>query len=640
MRPGFAQVLRRERVAERRGTSSATVTLEIRAAGCVPGGLRFDMRVGVDSGGTFTDFIAWDGRGLRSAKIRSTPDDPARAILAGVRSFPASEVVHGSTVATNALLQRIGARTALVTTRGFEDILELARQNRARLYDWTPAPRQGLLGDGLRFGVAERTLHDGSVLEPLLDSEVANLAARVGDAEAVAVCLLHSYANPEHERRIGEALRQADYAVSLSSEILPEYREYERAATTVVNAYVSPLMQGYIRSLRSNLPGVGLRVFQSNGGSISADEASNEAVRTVLSGPAGGLVGAAAVAEQLGIDRFITFDMGGTSTDVSLYDGEPAYTTEGAAGGLPVRVPMLDIESIGAGGGSIAFFDEGSALRVGPRSAGAVPGPICYGSGTEVTVTDANLLLGRIETGSFLEGTIQLDVDRTREYAEVAAAEAGVSVEDLALAIIRAVNAKMERAVRSVSMERGHDPRGYAMICFGGAGPLHACQLADNLGIGRVVVPAHAGVLSALGMLVADCVRDYSRSVLNQDPAAAFADLEATALNEMRDQGYADMTIIRSLDMRYVGQSYELNVPESRSDEFDSAHERRYGYCHSGRATEAVTARVKVIGKTPRSERPDLTSPSAQPRFASIHVPNGWKVQPAAGDNTILERIS
>ena len=598
------------------------------------------MRVGVDSGGTFTDFIAWDGRGLRSAKIRSTPDDPARAILEGVRSFPASEVVHGSTVATNALLQRIGARTALVTTRGFEDILELARQNRARLYDWTPAPRQGLLADGLRFGVAERTLHDGSVLEPLLDSEVANLAARVGDAEAVAVCLLHSYANAEHERRIGEALREAGYAVSLSSELLPEYREYERAATTVVNAYVSPLMQGYIRSLRSNLPGVGLRVFQSNGGSISADEASDEAVRTVLSGPAGGLVGAAAIAEQLGIDRFITFDMGGTSTDVSLYDGEPAYTTEGAAGGLPVRVPMLDIESIGAGGGSIAYFDEGSALRVGPRSAGAVPGPICYGSGTEVTVTDANLLLGRIETGSFLEGTIQLDVDRTREYAEMAATEAGVSVEDLALAIIRAVNAKMERAVRSVSMERGHDPRGYAMICFGGAGPLHACQLAENLGIGRVVVPAHAGVLSALGMLVADCVRDYSRSVLNQDPAAAFADLEATALKEMRDQGYADMTIIRSLDMRYVGQSYELNVPESRSDEFDSAHERRYGYCHSGRATEAVTARVKVIGKTPRSERPDLTSPSAQPRFASIHVPNGWKSQPAAGDNTILERVS
>ena len=598
------------------------------------------MRVGVDSGGTFTDFIAWDGRGLRSAKIRSTPDDPSRAILAGIRSFPASEVVHGSTVATNALLQRLGARTALVTTRGFEDILELARQNRAQLYDWTPPPRQSLLADGLKFGVAERTLHDGSVLEPLLDSEVATLAARVGDAEAVAVCLLHSYANPEHERRIGEALREAGYAVSLSSELLPEYREYERATTTVVNAYVSPLMQGYIRSLKSNLPAVGLRVFQSNGGSISADEASSEAVRTVLSGPAGGLVGAAAIAEQLGIDRFITFDMGGTSTDVSLYDGEPAYTTEGAAGGLPVRVPMLDIESIGAGGGSIAFFDEGSALRVGPRSAGAVPGPICYGSGTEVTVTDANLLLGRIETGSFLEGTIQLDVDRTREYVGAAAAEAGVSVEDLALAIIRAVNAKMERAVRSVSMERGHDPRDYAMICFGGAGPLHACQLAENLGIGRVVVPAHAGVLSALGMLVADCVRDHSRSVLNQDPAAAFADLEATALKEMRDQGYADITIVRSLDMRYAGQSYELNVLESRANEFDSAHERRYGYCHSGRAKEAVTARVKAIGKTPGSERPDLTSPSAQPRFASIHVPNGWKVQPVAGDNTILERVS
>lgn len=598
------------------------------------------MRVGVDSGGTFTDFIAWDGRSLRSAKVRSTPDNPALAILEGVRSFAASEVIHGSTVATNALLQRLGARTALVTTRGFEDILELARQNRANLYDWTPAPRRGLVADGKKFGVAERTLHDGTVLEPLLDAEVANIAARIGDAEAVAVCLLHSYANPEHERRIGAALRRAGYAVSLSSELLPEYREYERAATTVVNAYVSPLMQGYIRSLQASLPGVGLRVFQSNGGSISADEASAEAVRTVLSGPAGGLVGAAAVAAQLGIDRFITFDMGGTSTDVSLYDGEPAFTTEGAAGGLPVRVPMLDIESIGAGGGSIAYFDEGSALRVGPRSAGAVPGPVCYGSGTELTVTDANLLLGRIETGSFLEGTIRLDVERTREVARAAAARAGVSVEDLALAIIRAVNAKMERAVRSVSMERGHDPRDYAMICFGGAGPLHACQLAENLGIGRVVVPAHAGVLSALGMLVADCVRDYSRSVLNQDPAPAFADLEAVARREMRDQGYADVIIVRSLDMRYEGQSYELNVAESRASDFDSAHERRYGYRHAGRATEAVTARVKAIGKTTDSERPDLASRSDQPRFASIHVPNGWQVQTAAGDNTILLRVS
>lgn len=598
------------------------------------------MRVGVDSGGTFTDFIAWDGRSLRSAKVRSTPDNPALAILEGVRSFAASEVIHGSTVATNALLQRLGARTALVTTRGFEDILELARQNRANLYDWTPPPRRGLVAEGKKFGVAERTLHDGSVLEPLLDAEVASLAARVGDAEAVAVCLLHSYANPEHERRIGAVLRRAGYAVSLSSELLPEYREYERAATTVVNAYVSPLMQGYIQSLQASLPGVGLRVFQSNGGSISADEASAEAVRTVLSGPAGGLVGAAAVAAQLGIDRFITFDMGGTSTDVSLYDGEPAFTTEGAAGGLPVRVPMLDIESIGAGGGSIAFFDEGSALRVGPRSAGAVPGPVCYGSGTELTVTDANLLLGRIETGSFLEGTIRLDVERTREVARAAAARAGVSVEDLALAIIRAVNAKMERAVRSVSMERGHDPRDYAMICFGGAGPLHACQLAENLGIGRVVVPAHAGVLSALGMLVADCVRDYSRSVLNQDPAPAFADLEAVARREMRDQGYADVIIVRSLDMRYEGQSYELNVAESRASDFDSAHERRYGYRHAGRATEAVTARVKAIGKTTDSERPDLASRSDQPRFASIHVPNGWQVQTAAGDNTILLRVS
>ena len=339
------------------------------------------MRIGVDSGGTFTDFIAWDGSRLRSHKVRSTPDNPASAILAGLSRFAASAVVHGSTVATNALLQRTGARVAFVTTRGFEDLLELARQNRADLYDWTPAPRRSLVQDGKRFGIAERVLYDGSVLEPLAESEISRLLDSLGDVEAVAVCLLHSYANPAHEQRVGAALRAAGFSVSLSSEILPEYREYERAATTVVNAYLSPLMATYLHSLEAELPQAKLRVFQSNGGSISVSEASRQAVRTVLSGPAGGLIGAAAVAWTLGIEQFISFDMGGTSTDVSLYDGTPPYTTEGSAAGLPVRVPMLDIESIGAGGGSVAYFDEGCALRVGPRSAGAVPGPVCYGTG-------------------------------------------------------------------------------------------------------------------------------------------------------------------------------------------------------------------------------------------------------------------
>lgn len=596
------------------------------------------MRVGVDSGGTFTDFIAWDGSRLRSHKVRSTPADPASAILAGLKRFAASEVVHGSTVATNALLQRTGARTAFVATRGFEDLLELARQNRADLYDWTPVPRRGLIAAGQKFGLHERMLHDGSVLRPLEHSSLESLRATLGDVDSVAVCLLHSYANPVHEQLVGETLRAAGLNVSLSSEILPEYREYERAATTVVNAYVSPLMARYIGSLEASLPRTKLRVFQSNGGSISVAEASAQAARTVLSGPAGGLIGAAAIARTLGIERFISFDMGGTSTDVSLHDKLPLFTTEGSVAGLPVSVPMLDIESIGAGGGSVAYFDEGSALRVGPRSAGAVPGPVCYGSGEELTVTDANLLLGRIDAGSFPSGAIRLDEKRAREYAGEAARRAGVSVPDLASAIIRAANAKMERAIRSVSVERGHDPRDYAMLCFGGAGALHACELAAALEIPKVVVPAHAGVLSALGMLVADCVRDYSAAVFSEEPAAAFARLEAAARQDMRAQGFEAVTLSRSVDLRYEGQSYEINVPASRAADFDGIHARRFGYSHSGRPVQAVTARVRAIGRTPEADQPDLTVTSDQPRFASVYVPGGWRRRETLGSNTILER--
>ena len=598
------------------------------------------MRIGVDSGGTFTDLIAWDGSRLRSLKVRSTPDDPARAIRSGLSHFAAKEVVHGSTVATNALLQRNGARTAFVTTSGFEDLLELARQNRAHLYDWSPPERPGLVQAGKKFGISERILHDGTVLDPLSEGDVEALVEKVGAVDSVAVCLLHSYANPEHEQRVGQALRNAGYSVSLSSEILPEFREYERASTTVVNAYVSPLMRGYIQTLQRSLPGTRLRVFQSNGGSISAEEASEQAARTVLSGPAGGIVGATEVARFLGIEKFISFDMGGTSTDVALFDGELPYTTEGEAGGVPIRVPMLDIKSIGAGGGSIAYFDEGAALRVGPRSAGAVPGPICYGTGTELTVTDANLLLGRIVSGSFLEGTIQLDADRTHEIAARLAGKAGVDVNELAHAVIRAANAKMERAIRSVSVERGHNPRDYSMICFGGAGPLHACELADSLEIPRVVVPAHAGVLSAMGMLVADCVRDFSRSVLNEDPAGAFADLEDRAREDMRQQGFDDAVLVRTLDMRYEGQSYEIRVPADGADAFDDFHEQRYGYSHSGRKTQAVTARVQAIGRTKEIDRPGLAAVSDQPRFASVHVPSGWQRRETAGSNTLLERVT
>ncbi len=596
------------------------------------------MRVGVDSGGTFTDFVAWDGSALQSLKVRSTPAAPARAILQGLSRFSPNEVVHGSTVATNTLHEASGARTAFVGTRGFEDLLELARQNRAELYSWRPAHRNVLVRPEDRHGLRERMLHDGSVLERLDESEVAALTAGLGDVESVAVCLLHSYANPAHERRLGRALRAAGYSVSLSCEILPEHREYERAATTVVNAYVSPVMRRYLRSLSKSLSGARLRIFQSNGGSISASEASRQAVRTVLSGPAGGLVGATAVAQRLGIKRFISFDMGGTSTDVSLYDGAPAITTERDAAGLPVRIPMLDIESVGAGGGSVAYYDEGEALRVGPRSAGADPGPVCYGVGEELTVTDANLLLGRIEAESFTGSAIRLHAARTRDYATRTAREAGTSVEELARAVVRAANSRMERAIRAVSVQRGHDPRDYALICFGGAGALHACELADSLQIRRVVVPAHAGVLSALGMLLADCVRDYSASVLGASAGEVLNRLALTAATDMRRQGFADPDLIRTVDMRYEGQSYEISVPAERTDAFGEIHERRYGYRHPGRDAEVVTARVRAIGRTPEKDRPDFDRAAGASRFASVYVPNGWRCREAPGSHLILER--
>ena len=597
------------------------------------------MRVGVDSGGTFTDFVYWDGDSLQTRKIRSTPRDPSLAILEGLMEIHATAIVHGSTVATNTLLQRNGARTALIATRGFEDLLEIGRQNRSSLYDWNLQAQPGLVSKDQKFGVNERMLHDGSVLTPLKEADINGLLDGLSGVESVAVCLLHSYANPAHEQKIGQILREAGFSTSLSSEILPEYREYERAATTVVNAYVSPLMKQYLEMLSAALGNTQLRIFQSNGGSISAEEASSQAVRTVLSGPAGGLVGAATVAHELDIEQFISFDMGGTSTDVSLHDGRPQYTTEGEVAGLPVRVPMLDIRSIGAGGGSISYFDKADALRVGPQSAGAEPGPVCYGTGTELTVTDANLLLGRIEQGSFLSGTIQLDLERTREIASRIADKASISIEQLAEAIIRSANATMERAIRSISIERGHNPRDYTLICFGGAGALHACEIAESLEIPRLVVPAHAGVLSALGMLVADCIRDYSASVLNEEPAVVFTRLEEQARREMRQQGFEDPLLIRTVDMRYEGQSYEINVPEDRAAAFDQEHEKQYGYHHQNWNVESVTVRVQAIGRTPESALPKLGATSDQPNFTSIYTPPDWKCSTADGGHILIERV-
>nr|MDP9267156.1 hydantoinase/oxoprolinase family protein [Acidobacteriota bacterium] len=488
---------------------------------------RPEASVAVDTGGTFTDCV-WIERGrIRILKVFSTPADPSQSIAEAVSRTGTPRPVrllHGTTVGTNTLLQRKGARVALVTTAGFEDAIEIGRQHRPRLYDFFFDRTPPLVAQELRFGVDERVSADGAILRRPDEKELARLAARVAAArpEAIAVCLLFSFVAPENERAVAAALATLGVPLSLSHQILPEFREYERMSTVAVNAYLQPVMQRYLENLAARL-GQGaaqvqprIFVMQSSGGITALATAASEPVRTVLSGPAGGVVGAAAMARRSGCDRIIGFDMGGTSTDVCLADGAAQTTNEADVAGLPVRVPMLDIHTVGAGGGSLARFDAAGALRVGPESAGAEPGPICYGRGEQPTVTDANLLLGRLRSDAFLGGGFTLDLERTRTLVRAWLKRSGSAMEVGAFAagVIRVVNANMEKALRVVSIERGHDPRAFTLVAFGGAGPLHACELAQALAIPRVLVPAHPGALSALGILVSDVVKHYSRTVL------------------------------------------------------------------------------------------------------------------------------
>jgi N-methylhydantoinase A/oxoprolinase/acetone carboxylase beta subunit len=578
-------------------------------------------RIGIDTGGTFTDFVDLGPDGLTVHKLRSTPANPADAILTGIEHLAAAtsglDVVHGSTVATNAVLERKGARVALVATRGFEDVVRIGRQTRAELYNiFLPLPRP-LVDPALTFGVTERLDARGAVVSALSDAEIAHVASTLEgrDADIVAVCLLHSYVNHAHEARLAEALRAGGWQVSASHEVLPEYREFERWSTTVVNAYVTPIIDRYLGALEAGLDRRRLSIMQSNGGSISAAAARAQAVRTVLSGPAGGVVGARAVALDAGFDRVISFDMGGTSTDVSLIDREIATTTESRIGDYPLRLPVIDIHTVGAGGGSIAYVDTGGALRVGPRSAGADPGPVCYGRGTELTVTDANLLLGRLDPDLFLGGRMPLDVDRARDAAAGLARALKLTVPELAEGIVRVANANMERAIRVVSVERGHDPRQFALLAFGGAGGMHACEIAGRLDLSTVLVPRYAGVLSALGMLVADVTRDYSASILTtadrlraRDLEARTAPLAARAIRDLGSEGFKRRRVVleRLVDVRYVGQSYEITLPLSpryRSD-FDRRHARLYGYANPQRPAEVVAVRVRARGITSKPALP------------------------------------
>ncbi len=594
-----------------------------------PSRLKFSkppLRVAVDTGGTFTDCV-WIERGkLRMTKVFSTPSDPSQAIVEALSQIPASTdvvLLHGTTVGTNTLLQRKGARVAFVTTAGFEDIIEIGRQNRPKLYDLNFERIAPLVDRDMRFGVPERVSPDGKILQKPTADDLRLLARDVhaSGAESIAVSTLFSFANPETERAIGRVLEELGLPLSLSHLILPEFREYERASTVVINAYLQPVMQTYLQRLElrmrqrasSKAKSSPVFVMQSSGGIASLASAARQPVRTVLSGPAGGVVGAAAMAKLSGFDRVITFDMGGTSTDVALIDGEAKPSNEAEIAGLPVRVPMLDIHTVGAGGGSLARFDAGGALRVGPESAGAEPGPICYGRGTQPTVTDANLLLGRLPADKFLGGSFVLDLERTRSLTAEWLKQQGsrLPLERFAEGVIRVVNANMERALRVVSVERGYDPREFVLVAFGGAGGLHACDLAHALGIPRVIIPALPGALSAYGILASDIVKDYSRTVMLELDAKSsvtnlrrhLATLEARAKKDFHDEGWnGKLHFDYSADLRYRGQGYELNIAFTNKliSEFHRLHQFRYGYSQQERAVEVVTLRLRARMKPGR----------------------------------------
>ena len=584
------------------------------------------IRIGVDTGGTFTDFVfERDGR-LELFKLPSTPSDPSLAIQQGLdrvctdtgASFNDIEVVHGTTVGTNALLQRRGARIGLITTKGFEDVLVIGRQARPELYNLNAVKPPALVADELRLGISERVVASGEVIESLNDRELRLAVRKLKQAgvEAVAVCLLFSFLHPEHEERIASALETLGVPLSISNRILPEYREYERTSTVVINAYLQPLMGRYLKRL-SETQGtkLNLRVMQSSGGSISADVAASEPVRTILSGPSGGVVGALRAALTAGIQNVITFDMGGTSTDVALCDsGSIRTTNEAVVAGLPVAIPVMDIHTVGAGGGSIARVDEGGSLRVGPESAGADPGPACYGRSLLPTVTDAHVVLGHFGGGGLLGGEFKLDEARAREAIANLASDLSkasgkrCSVTAAAEGVIAVANTNMERALRHISVERGHDPRQFALLPFGGAGGLHAVDLARALRIPTVIVPTAPGALSAVGVLVADVIKDQSRTVMFTYRAKemsklekVFVELEREASRVLRAEGFARsrQRHERSFAMRYQGQSFELDVKTTTGDlaeAFHRAHRERYGYAKENGEIEIVSARLRSFG--------------------------------------------
>ena len=600
------------------------------------------LRIGVDTGGTFTDLCAFDeatGQ-VHVRKVSSTPDDPGRAIVLGIEELleqmggrsiaEVSYLAHGTTVGTNALLTGRGVRTGLITTKGFRDLLELGRGRRPHLYDLQADKPEPLVPRDLRLEVTERVRHDGRIEIPLDHDEVRSAVRelKAKGVESIAVCLLYSYLRPEHEQQIDQIIAEEfpEAYVSLSSEVLPEFREYERLSTVVTNAYIGPVVATYLSRLRERLAETGLtctpHVTQSNGGIIPFAAAERMPVRLVLSGPSTGVVGAAAITSAAGSPDIITFDMGGTSSDVSLVqDGDPKVTSGMELDGRPVRSPMLDIHTVGAGGGSIAWIDSGGHLRVGPASAGAFPGPACYGNGQDATVTDANVVLQVLNPEYLLDGQLRIDAQASHRAVKAIADPLGLSVPEAAQGIIRVVTANMARAIRVISVQRGYDPRDYVLVPFGGAGPLHASRLAIELGITRIIVPETPGAQSALGLLMTDIRSDFMRTQImritpgsGDDLSKVFTELTDQATAWFEDEGIEPerRSLQRRVEMRYAGQNYELpvDVPEGAVDGavisalvegFQHAHDRMYGYSARDEVVEAVTFRVQAVADVPRA---------------------------------------
>lgn len=622
----------------------------------IPGVAGGRVRIGVDSGGTFTDISLYDEASgeISIWKTPSTPDDPSRGIIEGVRqaierfvgdTARVSYFGHGTTVATNAVIQKRGARTGLITTKGFRDVLEIARQTRASLYNLKVRRPEPLAPRDLRFEAVERMTFEGAVQDPLDKASVRAAARALKEmgVASIAVCLLNAYRNPAHEQAVRRILEEEtpEAFLSISTEIAPEYREYERSSTAVLNAYVGPIMRFYLERLSRRLGELGVtatpHLTQSNGGVISFEHAQRQPVRTILSGPAAGVIGATAVAVLAGHPDIITFDMGGTSTDVALIEkATPRFAIDAEVHGYPIRVPMLDIETVGAGGGSIASVDRGGLLEVGPASAGANPGPACYELGnTQPTVTDANVLLQVLNPTHLLAGRMTISQDAARAAMRRLADQLGLDVMAAAQGVVSMAVANMVRAVRVISVERGHDPRDFTLVAFGGAGPLHAARLARELGLARVLVPKSPGVLCALGLLLSDLKTTFSATRLcrletgeEREIAAGFEAVVERAREWFEAEGTVpeDRGINLSLDMRYAGQGHELNVAcEAGADDnaliatlkagFERAHTQMYGYVAPEEPIQITTFRAEAVArveKAPLAAHAPATGPAAQ----------------------------